>query len=165
MITITDATPADYATIRQLAYDIWPVAYGHILKKEQLDYMLDAFYSVESIARCAANGHHFLLALENGNCLGFISYEHHYKGQSVTRIHKIYILPETQGKGIGKRLIERVESLAKEQHSTALSLNVNRFNNAQLFYKKLGFEITGEEDIEIGRGYLMEDYKMEKPLN
>ena len=165
MIKIVIATPADYDTIRKLAYEIWPDAYGHILSKNQLDFMLDNFYSIESIAKSIQNNQPFLLAVDDDSCLGFISYEHLYKGKAVTRIHKIYILTETQGKGIGKLLISEVESLAKISGSKALSLNVNRFNNAQFFYKKIGFKITGEEDIDIGRGYLMEDFMMEKSLD
>ena len=39
-----------------------------------------------------------------------------------------------------------------------------RSDKGGYFYKKLGFEVAYEEDIEIGNGYLMEDYKMEKKL-
>ena len=84
-----------------------------------------------------------------------------YQNKKVTRIHKIYILPEAQGKGVGKLLIEKVVALAKENQSEVISLNVNKFNKAVSFYKKIGFEIVAEEDLDIGNGYLMEDYKME----
>lgn len=165
MIQIVAAKPSDFEIIRNLAYEIWPHTYGGILSKEQLDYMLEAFYSTETLLKnYTEKNHQFMLVEENGKPLGFISYEHHYQNEPVTRIHKIYVLPQTQGKGIGKMLIEKAEALAQENHSKALSLNVNRYNNAQEFYKKIGFEITGEEDIEIGRGYLMEDYRMEKKL-
>ena len=73
-------------------------------------------------------------------------------------------MPQTQGKGIGKTLIDFIENVAKENHSTALSLNVNRFNKALHFYQKLGFEIVGEVNIELDHGYLMEDYVMEKKI-
>lgn len=150
-------------TVKDLAYAIWPHTYGHILSEVQLKYMLDSFYSIENLRQKLAEGHQFVL-VEDDKPLGFLSYEHHYEGNPVTRIHKIYVLPETQGRGIGKMLIDHAGMLARENGSQALSLNVNRYNNAQEFYKKIGFEITGEEDIDIGRGYLMEDYKMEKKL-
>lgn len=165
MISVITATPADYQTIQQLAYKIWPITYGDILSKQQLDYMLDCFYSVENIAESVKNNQPFLLAVENNVCVGFVSYEHHYKEAPITRIHKIYISNEIQGKGIGKLLLSKVESLARDESSLRLSLNVNRFNTAQNFYKKMGFSITKEEDIQIGNGYLMEDFVMEKPLD
>jgi ribosomal protein S18 acetylase RimI-like enzyme len=43
-------------------------------------------------------------------------------------------------------------------------LNVNRYNKARFFYEKLGFVIMKEEDIDIGSGYYMIDYVMEKKL-
>ena len=65
---------------------------------------------------------------------------------------------------MGKLLIQEVEKRAKENNDETISLNVNRFNKAYLFYLKNGFQIIAEEDLEIGQGYLMEDYKMEKQL-
>ena len=64
----------------------------------------------------------------------------------------------------GKMLLERIIALAKENQSDRISLNVNRFNKACAFYQKMGFEIVAQEDLEIGNGYLMEDYKMEKKI-
>ena len=165
MISIIPATTNDYKTIQNIALQTWPIAYGEILSKAQLDYMLDAFYNEEALKDSVANkGHHFILAKEGEGILGFASYEHHYNQKQQTKIHKIYILPQTQGKGIGKKLIDYVEKVAKENDSTALSLNVNRFNKALHFYQKLGFEIVEEVNIELEHGYLMEDYVMEKKL-
>jgi len=165
MIKIIPATTDDFKTIQEIAHQTWPIAYGEILSKAQLDFMLDAFYNEESLKDSIVNkGHHFVLAKEGEEVLGFASYEHFYNQKNQTKIHKIYILPQTQGKGIGKKLIDFIEKVAKENASTELSLNVNRFNKALLFYQKMGFQITEEVNIEIGKGYLMEDYVMEKPI-
>jgi ribosomal protein S18 acetylase RimI-like enzyme len=127
--------------------------------------MLDLFYSDEAlINQFEKKEQLFYLISEDEVILGFIGIEHNYKDQAVTRIHKIYLLPETQGKGIGKKVIEEIKKMALENHSTALSLNVNRFNTALSFYKKIGFEVVDEVNIDIGNGYLMEDYVMEKKL-
>jgi GNAT superfamily N-acetyltransferase len=118
-------------------------------------------YSEPTLLDNLNKGHHFILAKEDSVCLGFASFEHHYLNEKCTRLHKIYLLPETQGKGLGKMLLEQIKAFAKENHSETISLNVNRFNKAHTFYKKLGFEVVAEEDLAIGNGYLMEDYKME----
>ena len=165
MIKLVVATVNDYKIIREIAYQTWPIAYGEILSKAQLDYMLDAFYNDEALKDSVLHkGHHFVLAKEGDETLGFVSYEHHYSQKQQTKIHKIYILPQTQGKGIGKKLVDFVENSAKENDSNVLSLNVNRFNKALHFYKKLGFEIVEEVNIELEHGYLMEDYVMEKKI-
>ena len=165
MITIVAGTPKDFEIIRAIAYQTWPATYGKILSKAQLDYMLAKFYSEESLnINLAQQNHHFLLVKENEITVGFASYEHHYHQKSVTRIHKIYILPQTQGKGFGKILMDHIEQLALQNNNNYLSLNVNRFNKALRFYQKIGFEIIAEEDIALDFGYLMEDYVLQKPL-
>jgi ribosomal protein S18 acetylase RimI-like enzyme len=165
MITILEAGLNDIRTIQEIAHITWPITYGEILSKEQLDYMLDLIYSDEALkTQYDKKEQLFYLISEDEITLGFIGIEHNYKGEAVTRIHKIYILPETQGRGFGKKVIHKIEKLALENNSKALSLNVNRFNSALDFYKKIGFEIAEEVNIDIGNGYLMEDYVMEKQL-
>lgn len=161
---IIEANTSQLPLIAQLAYAIWPVAYGEILSKEQLTYMLGKFYSLEALTdQLEKRNHVFLLIEENERFVGFASYESNIENHK-TKIHKIYVLPETQGKGFGVQLINEIETRAKKSQNDILFLNVNRFNKAQYFYKKLGFEIAFEEDIEIGNGYLMEDFVMEKKL-
>lgn len=165
MITISNATSKDFKIIKEIAYATWPDVYGKILSKEQLNFMLSASYSEETLSDNMINKkHHFILVYDEAICIGFASYEHNYLGKKETRLHKIYLLPEAQGKGAGRALIDVVATYALENDSKIISLNVNRFNNACTFYQKMGFTIVGEEDIEIGQGYLMEDYKMEKQL-
>lgn len=166
MITISEATISDIKQIQNIVHITWPITYGEILSKEQLDYMLDLFYSDEALTlQYNKKEQLFYMIYENQtNNIGFIGIEHHYNGVAVTKIHKIYLLPETQGKGIGKKVMDEIGILALKNNSQTLLLNVNRFNTALGFYKKIGFEVKEEVDIEIGNGYLMEDYVMEKSL-
>jgi diamine N-acetyltransferase len=147
--------------VADLAKRIWPVAYATILSKEQLHYMLDRFYNLEALQKQLESGQVFYLAQnENQEFVGFVSYEINCEPNK-TKIHKIYVLPETQGTGIGKQLFDVVKTKAQENQQTAIFLNVNKYNNAQNFYQKLGFTITKEEVIDIGKGYVMDDYVME----
>ncbi len=164
MITIQEAGPEDFGTISAIAYKTWPVTYGPILSEKQLTYMLDLFYSTDGLRKNITDGHRFILAKEGEIVLGFASYVHDYPEMHTTRIPKIYMLPESQGKGIGKMLVDCIQAKARKSGSGKLSLNVNRFNKARGFYEKLGFVIAAQEDIQIGNGYLMEDYVMEKLL-
>jgi len=155
----------DLPLIRQLAYDIWPNTFAAILSPEQIDYMLDMMYSENAVRhQMNALNHIFLLAVEKGKAVGYISYELNYKGRTKTKIHKIYLLPETQGKGYGAKLMKRVIKIAQESNQSSLTLNVNKYNKALNFYHKLGFETIGNEYIDIGNGYLMEDIILEKQL-
>lgn len=165
MIKITIASIEDIEKIQEIAHITWPVTYGEILTAAQLNYMLEMIYSKEALLKQIENKEQlFYLILDTNSTIGFIGIEHNYKNEAVTKIHKIYLLPETQGKGYGKIVFEEIEKMASENHSKELLLNVNRFNTALNFYKKLGFEIKETVDIEIGNGYLMEDYVMGKEI-
>ncbi|WP_083572246.1 GNAT family N-acetyltransferase [Flavobacterium johnsoniae] len=165
MISISEAGLNDIKTIQEITNITWPITYGEILSQAQLDYMLGLFYSDEALSKQIENKEQlFYLISDSESMIGFIGIEHRYKNEAVTKIHKIYLLPETQGKGYGKKVFEFIEELALENNSKQLLLNVNRFNTALNFYKKLGFEIKETVDIEIGNGYLMEDYVMGKDL-
>lgn len=144
-----------------LTKKIWPVAYGEILSKSQLDYMIDKFYNEPALRELVQKGHVFYLAQDdNDNYVGFVSYEINSEPNK-TKIHKIYVLPETQGTGLGRQFFELVKGKAIENNQKAIFLNVNKYNNAIHFYTKLGFVKVKDEVIDIGNGYIMDDYVME----
>lgn len=167
MITLTQATEHDLPIIRDIAYQTWPSTFGDILSAEQIEYMLDMMYSMDALkTQVNEKNHIFLLAQDSDskNYLGFTSYEFDYKGQSKTKIHKIYLLPASQGKGVGRLLIDQVAELASAHGNTILSLNVNKYNKAVQFYERMGFSTVDTETIDIGNGFIMDDYVMEKPM-
>ncbi len=154
----------DYHIINDLALKTWHDTYDKILSAEQVNYMLDMMYSLGAITdQMAVKGHHFLLLSEDDVYLGFASYELNYLS-GVTKLHKLYVLPETQGKGAGRLLIAKIEEAAAKHGNDRISLNVNRYNDAVTFYTKSGYAKVAQEDINIGNGYLMEDFIMEKAL-
>jgi GNAT superfamily N-acetyltransferase len=166
MIRIVKATEKDHLAIRSVAYKTWPVTFENILSKKQIDYMLEMMYSITSLTKQMIEEKHiYLLAKEKTRCVGYASYEVNYKGLPKTKIHKVYVLPESQRMGTGSLLINKVAEMAKQCNNDILTLNVNRYNPAVKFYEKTGFYIAAEEDFSIGNGYLMEDYIMEKNLS
>jgi len=181
MITVSKVGTESILTIKCLAENIWKVAYASILSPAQMSYMLDLFYSEASLQKQMDDGHQFILAKENSlltelntnteynGAVGFASYSVKDTGPAglspnIYRLHKIYIDPTLQGKGIGKLLIGFIINDISTHDATGLELNVNRRNKALDFYQKIGFKITKEEDIDIGNGYFMNDYVMELPL-
>jgi diamine N-acetyltransferase len=163
MVTIRLANADDLTTVEQLAREIWPGTYGDILSAEQLEYMLDLIYNNAALRNQMLNQQHtFLMVEQDGEAVAFAAYSTIEPG--VSKLHKIYVHQKTQGQGIGKLLIDHIVSQLRTQDIHTLRLNVNRQNKARFFYEKLGFEVIKEEDIDIGKGYFMVDYVMEKPL-
>lgn len=167
MITITQATVTEIPLVQTIAYQTWPATFGEILSPEQIQYMLDIMYSTEALhQQMHEKKHVFLLAqeVESNDYLGFVSYEIHYTSQPKTKIHKLYLLPACQGKGIGRLLIDEVANRALAHANKALLLNVNKHNKAIQFYERLGFKTVDTETIDIGNGFIMDDRVMEKQL-
>lgn len=161
MVTdIRPATPADIPHIRAVALKVWPVAYSRILSAEQLEYMLELMYSTHALMQqLTEHGHLFLLATRAGTVIGFAGYQPGYRTRT-TRLHKLYVLPEAQGSGVGDALLRGVLGAARSQGDGLVELNVNRFNPALRWYAKRGFNITRDEVIDIGHGYVMDDHVM-----
>jgi len=118
-------------------------------------------YSSESLRRQMEDlHHHFILCYDGDEAVGFASFSD--LGENVFKLHKIYVLPDRQGRGIGRFMIDYIIAEIRQKGAVALDLNVNRQNPARFFYERLGFTIIREEDIDIGKGYWMNDYVMRK---
>lgn len=161
-LTIRKAIETDIPDIRKIAYDTWPTAYGTLLSKEQLDYMLEWMYSENALLKQMNKGHQFFMAELNKHAFGFASVS--AEGNGIFKLNKLYIIPDTQKTGAGKALLQEVINYAKQNSGEKLILQVKRDNNAKGFYEKHGFIIIEEIDLDIGNGYFMNDYIMELAL-
>ena len=156
------ATEKDIPLIRDLTMKIWPQTYSTILSAPQIDYMLKMIYSEDSLQQQMKENHEFIIVSDGKEPAGFASFSLAEPG--VYKLHKIYVMPQKQGKGTGKFVIGEIIKAIIRKGGTALRLNVNRNNKAIEFYEKLGFTVIKEEDIDIGNGYLMNDYVMERKV-
>src|SRR5215469_496937 len=159
---IRKATANDIPLIRELCFKVWPQTYAPILSQEQIDYMLGNMYSKNSLQQQMNNGSQFIFVLEDEEPVGFAAYFE--KSPSVFKLDKIYVLPSQQGKGTGRFVIDQIIHEIKQKGAAALQLQVNRYNKARNFYEKLGFVVIEEKDFDIGSGFFMNDYVMEKKL-
>jgi RsiW-degrading membrane proteinase PrsW (M82 family)/ribosomal protein S18 acetylase RimI-like enzyme len=161
-LNLRRAYPRDIPLIRDLSLKVWPQTYSSILTTEQIDYMLAMMYSEHSLLNQMKQQHEFIIVNDGQEPVGFASFSLAEPG--VYKLHKIYLLPDMQGKGAGKFVIQEIIKAMVRKGGRILQLNVNRNNQAKLFYEKLGFRVIREEDIDIGKGYFMNDYIMEKQL-
>ena len=166
MLEIKKAGSKDIDIIQNLAYRIWPVAYKDMITAGQLKYMLELIYSTEALTKQQTDlQHRFILVYENDIAIGFASFSNKYPGDPIVyRLHKLYVLSNYHHKGIGRFLLNFIINEIKPAGAKILELNVNRINPALHFYLHVGFKIAREEDINIGKGYFMNDYVMELKL-
>lgn len=126
--------------------------------------MLADRYSTEEITRqIKDNEQTFLLAMEDEKSVAFAAYSPDEKDPDIYRLHKLYLLPATQGKGVGKLLLNAIYDRVLAAGKNILELNVHRNNPAKSFYDKMGFKVMYEVDIPFGP-YFLNDYIMRKEL-
>ncbi len=107
--------------------------------------------------------HNFLLIENDNQSLGFTSYEINYNALPQLMIHKIYLLPRSQGKGIGTKLLNLLSEIAVQNNNLQLRLKVYIENNKAItFYEKYGFNKIGTEATDIGNNYIVIDNIMVK---
>jgi diamine N-acetyltransferase len=163
-LSIRFADPQDIGLIGYLAQQSWPQTYQNILTPPQIDYMMNLFYSPTSLNKQMVElGHQFLIAEETEEPVGFAAFSAAAE-PGLFKLHKIYVLPNQQGKGLGRLLLDFIAKYTLDQGADRLQLNVNRHNDARKFYEKLGFRVIRQEDIDIGENYFMNDYVMELDL-
>ncbi|MFC3160887.1 GNAT family N-acetyltransferase [Chryseobacterium arachidis] len=157
------ATKNDIPLIQDLARRSWENAYAEILSAEQMEYMLSTMYSAEEIESHLkqANYHYYLIQDENNRSFeGFIGYENGYENET-TKLHRIYLVPESKGKGLGKGALEFLKEKVRESGDVRIILNVNKYNSAKKFYQSQGYTVYDEGVFDIGNGFVMDDYLME----
>ncbi|RZL15488.1 MAG: GNAT family N-acetyltransferase [Pedobacter sp.] len=164
MILLRKAKEKDIEVIRNIANDTWYDTYSSILNKDQIEYMLSKMYSKAELLSQLQQGHTFLIAEENDLDIGFAGFSSTDPEKNIFKLHKLYVLPSAHGKGLGKLLMNEVVNIAKAAGGTTLELNVNRNNKAAEFYKHAGFKIKETVDLDIGNGFYMNDYVMEKSI-
>ena len=151
--------------IQKIAQHTWPSTFAGILSSEQIAYMLNWMYDLQLLESQMDKGHGFLVAEEDGAAIGFAGYELNHLAGSLSKLHKLYLLPSSQGKGVGKALLLEVAKRAREARQKSLVLNVNKQNKKAIdFYRVLGFVTIRQEVNDIGQGYVMDDDVMELSL-
>lgn len=150
-------------TIEELAYIIWNEHYIPIIGKAQVDYMLNKFQNVESMSQQIEDGYAYFTINYKDNAIGYLAYNIE---SSDLFLSKIYILKEYRGKGFGRKAMLFITEQAKKSNCKSISLTVNKNNtNSIKAYLKVGFNKVEELVIDIGNGFVMDDFKMVKKLN
>lgn len=161
--------------ITELAGVIWRAHYPGIISLEQIEYMLARMYAPATMQEeIRSQGIWYDLLLVDNKPAGFaacgpVPPNPGTAGRRVTRafkLHKLYLVPELHGRGLGSRLLQHVEHTVRAAGGRRLILSVNK-NNARAIaaYRRNGFNIAESVTTDIGSGYVMDDYIMAKELD
>lgn len=148
--------------VEMLARKIWKEHYPAIIGHQQVQYMLGKFQTIPAIKRQIEQGTHYHLLYEKDHPVGYFSY--HYDNGALL-LSKIYVCKEVRGLGVGKIALGYIFEQAQSQSVNVVRLTVNKFNVQSIsVYKSLGFKTIDSVVNDIGGGYVMDDYVMEKAV-
>lgn len=165
IVEIRPATPADLAVIAELARLIWRAHYPSIISSAQVEYMLAQRYTPDAMTRAVATGElAYVLLTIDGEPRAFAAHGP-AEAPDELKLQQLYVHPDSQGRGLGQRLLDHVESIARAQRKTALVLTVNKRNAGAIrTYERAGFTVRCSAVFDIGQGYVMDDFVMAKHL-
>jgi len=154
----------DIAESARLALEIWNEHYTKIIGQAQVDYMIKNFQSTRTIAAQIASGYNYYLILHKGEAVGYLAVVPN-STKSSCQLSKLYLRKSLRGHGLGKESISFVEELCRKAKIGMLWLTVNKYNSESIaWYERLGFTRAGEIVMDIGEGYIMDDFRFEKAI-
>ena len=163
-VSIERVLESDLPVIRALAQRIWRLSYPGMISVGQIEYMLDWMYSIERLREDLRSGVVFEWPRFAETPVGYLATRIDAES-GVLHLHKLYVLPEFQGKGVGSRLLEHVLRSAGSAGCGSIRLNVNKSNaRAIACYLRHGFVRETSVVHDIGGGYVMDDHVMVRPL-
>ena len=163
-ISILPLNPGQIDDLIDVARRAWHAHYPGIISVEQIDYMLDRGYTKQVVLdEMEHQGIIWMKIIDSVDMIGFLSVGPY--GEGVMKLHKLYLLPEYHGRGIGAKALQEVERISVGQNAARLVLNVNKHNVKSIHaYHRAGWCVAEEVCVDIGGGFVMDDYVMAKDL-
>ena len=130
--------------ISSCAEKIWNEYYISILSKEQIDYMIDKFQSVEHMKlQISKEGYEYYKIADGEALCGYMGIKN--EGDRLF-LSKLYILKECRKKGISSIVLSFLKEYLRKNSLKNIYLTVNKNNlNSIEVYKHFGFKIIKEE--------------------
>ncbi len=153
----------DIEALVALAKEIWEDHFTSLIGGDQVAYMLETYQSVTAITNQIESDNYQYFTVSNGaENIGYFAFCP--KGEQLY-LSKFYLKKEARGSGFGRKVLAFLESAARNMSAKALELNVYKGNDHTIsIYKKMGFRIVSEPQIDIGNGFVLNDYVMQKEL-
>lgn len=154
---------ADLAAIAELAREIWYEYYVPLIGKAQVDYMVPKFQSLAAMREQIAGGYEYFMLRQEDAPVGYAAVQPQPDTGRLF-ISKLYVQRNARGRGTGRAAMEFIEGRARQRGLALLWLTVNKGNPALRAYERLGFRTVEAILINIGGGFVMDDFRMEKAV-
>ncbi len=163
-LTIRPVLEEEIPALAAMAKEIWEEHFTPIIGSAQVAYMLDKFQSAHAIREAIQKeGYQYYFFCLDDEAVGYLGIVPKEDGSLF--LSKIYLKKAYRGRKIARAGIEFLAALCREKGLNKIWLTCNRENkNSVAAYQKMGFVIAYEQDADIGNGFVMNDYIMEKQI-
>lgn len=161
MISVGDIS--GIRSVARLAEKIWFEHYMDIISPQQIQYMVNKFQSEEAITSQINNdGYYYYLFEYEGKYIGYMAFK--FMETSVF-LSKLYIEKSYRGKGAASQAIKFLCNICSSHKQKSIWLTVNKNNRDSISkYLSLGFSTIRSQKSDIGNGFFMDDFVMQKEL-
>lgn len=149
--------------LTELAGAIWRQHYPGIISHEQIEYMLGKMYVLDALREdLRLREIRFYQLVVDGQMAGFAAIGP-LEMPGIWKLHKLYLLPEMHGAGLGSQLLRHCEAEARRFGAQRLMLAVNKRNVRPIAaYRRNGFAVVESVVTDFGGGFVMDDFIMAK---
>lgn len=163
-VTLEPVGEGEFAILRELSGAIWRRHYPAMISTAQIEYMLARRFADDLLREiCGAADRWLELLRVDSVPVGYCGYELSRERPEAMRLGQLYLLEGHRGRGLGRLMLRRVEDRARGAGRSSIVLQVNRNNaDAIRFYRGRGFTVVREAVFDIGSGFVMDDFVMEK---
>ena len=156
-------TEDEMKKVEDIATNVWNEHYQSIISKEQIEYMISEFQSYDAIKKqIENNGYKYFMINFKGLYVGYAAFK---KEKDQLFLSKLYVEKDYRKNGIADIALNHLMNICSRDGLGKIYLNVNKNNDKSIeIYEKMGFVKTSEKVTDIGSGYVMDDYIMEKAV-
>jgi ribosomal protein S18 acetylase RimI-like enzyme len=154
-VRLRTANVDDARAIARVRIDSWRSTYRGLISDQYLDAMNLEYYTqnwVSILSAGSSQGYTYVAETGEGQIVGFAfggperTWSREYQGE----IYAIYLLPDYQRRGIGRRLVAAVVRRMVEEGMQSMLIWVLATNSAVQFYQTLGGEPVRENEVQFG---------------
>ncbi len=160
-LAIVPVRPEQAAELAALAKPIWEEHFTPIIGAAQVAYMLEKFQSERELReQMELEGYRYYFFLWDGEKAGYMGLR---CDADALFLSKLYLKKEFRGRKISRAALKFMQDVCRRENLGKIWLTCNKYNsNSLAVYRALGFVTARSQVSDIGGGFAMDDYVLER---
>lgn len=142
MLEIREADMKDYRELKRIALKSYDTSIDPERRYRLVRLLFCRYFSYRKLKARSKLGEWIFVGCENNKVVGFFEMEKN------GLLSSLYVLPEKQGCGYGRALLQKALAVARQAKFQYVDLDASCF--AQAFYEHFGFRQNGQKKVVLG---------------